>query len=425
MIPLLLAVLSGLARPCGAVASLPPVEGLPAEAPPAAVLPWLVHPTASGMRVVLPIVDTDPNSGTSAGVMPVWIVLSGSATIRQIHVVSLTYNDNFGVSGSYQYFYFTKKDTNVLARVGMSQRFDREAVGEYTSDRFLDRDVRVGGRLEFTKDSSRRFYGIGPAAPKDAESNYTMDTINYRVAAGVPLSEGSPFTATLTHQLQADDLSNGGVESVRDLRAVHPATADELETRRHDLSLRGSLEYDTRDNPTAPVRGADGVAYLEGAHKDALSEYDYYRYGGELKSFHPFYADGDPEPFTVSAVRVRFESLQGSVPFWLLPQLGGKYSHRAYGEGRFVDHSSIVFGGEQRIRLYSTGVSGTNASFWLDPFFALGAVAPSPDAFQRKYLRPVVGTALRVVSRPNVVGSADFGVGQEGLKVFLDINYTF
>lgn len=34
------------------------------------------------------------------------------------------------------------------------------------------------------------------------------------------------------------------------------------------------------------------------------------------------------------------------------------------------------------------------------------------------YLRWMVG-------RPQVAGSADFGYGQEGLKVFLDINYTF
>jgi hypothetical protein len=37
----------------------------------------------------------------------------------------------------------------------------------------------------------------------------------------------------------------------------------------------------------------------------------------------------------------------------------------------------------------------------------------------------VFGTSLRAVAKPQVVGSLDFGVGREGLAVFMDINYSF
>ncbi len=385
----------------------------------------LIRPTKSGIRAVMPVIDTDPNNGTSVGAMPVWVELNGSSTIGQIHALAVAYNTNVGVTGQYQYFLFPEPESSFVVRLGLSQRFDREAVTEYTTSRFRGRALYFNNHIEFSKDSSKRFFGVGADTPKTGESSYTMDTIGYRIGVGVPLWEESPFHATLTNQLQANDVSNGGVEWLPDLGALYPGTFRDVSERHTDISLRGSLEYDTRDSPITTSRGSNGVVFLEGAHKDALSEYDYHRYGLELKTFHPFGGEGDSEPATITALRLRFENVQGTVPFWLLSSLGGKYSHRAYGEGRFVDHSMTVFGGEQRIRLYATKVGKTSASFWLDPFFAFGTVATQPELFQMKYLRPVVGAALRVVCRPSIVGSADFGMGQEGLKVFLDVNYTF
>jgi len=85
----------------------------------------------------------------------------------------------------------------------------------------------------------------------------------------------------------------------------------------------------------------------------------------------------------------------------------------------------IVTGMEQRCRLMAMRVGGVTTSFWLDPFVAVGTVFPDPASMQAKYFRPVYGFALRAVGRPQIVGSADFGYGQEGLKIFLDINYAY
>jgi len=63
--------------------------------------------------------------------------------------------------------------------------------------------------------------------------------------------------------------------------------------------------------------------------------------------------------------------------------------------------------------------------FQLAPFVGAGTVFDSPEKMHRRFVRPVVGAAVRAVAKPQVVGSIDFAVGQEGLSVFMDINYSF
>ena len=61
----------------------------------------------------------------------------------------------------------------------------------------------------------------------------------------------------------------------------------------------------------------------------------------------------------------------------------------------------------------------------LAPFIGLGEVFDNPQVAAARYARPVVGAAIRAVAKPQVVGSVDFGMGREGLSVFMDINYSF
>ncbi|MCP4619897.1 MAG: hypothetical protein GY844_26105 [Bradyrhizobium sp.] len=59
------------------------------------------------------------------------------------------------------------------------------------------------------------------------------------------------------------------------------------------------------------------------------------------------------------------------------------------------------------------------------PFVGVGNVFRQPGKAKAKYLRPVFGGAIRAIARPQVVGSVDFGIGQEGPAIFMDINSSF
>ena len=172
-------------------------------------------------------------------------------------------------------------------------------------------------------------------------------------------------------------------------------------------------------------RGAYGLAFIQGSNQALLSEFNYYRYGLDLRGFLPVYLQAEPEPEFITATRFYFDQLNGNAPFWALPRLGGKYTLRSYGEGRFLDHGMTLLSLEERCRVYQRKVAGTTASFWIDPFLGLGTVFPRPELMQEKHMHPAAGVAFRGIARPQVVGSLDFGFGQEGLKIFLDINYSF
>lgn len=403
--------------------------GVPAAAPDEGRSPLMVrlmlHPTTNGVFVTVPVVDSDPNSGVTFGLMPVWVRAGKDGTIREIHAPSLTYNPYFGFAAKYEYYDFTKEHRTQQFRASSAEKYNRGVVYEYDTTRFLDRDMRANARAEYSRDGSARFFGFGPNAPRSGESNYTLDTLNERLTWGMPVREGSPFSVDLQQQVQANEVRPGAITAPDDLINKYPDIGRDLHPRRRDAFFRVTLTYDTRDSDVTTSSGTYAFVFADGSYDGIIGQYDYNRYGAGAREFWPTFDGGDAEPRFITAARARFEDLRGSAPFWTQPQLGGKYIFRGYGEGRFIDDGLAVAGLEERCRVYARKISGITASFWVDPFVEAGTVFRSPELMQSKYVHPDAGVALRAVGRPQVVGSADFAYGQEGLKIFLDINYSF
>ena len=167
-------------------------------------------------------------------------------------------------------------------------------------------------------------------------------------------------------------------------------------------------------------RGFFFQTYAEYAVRGFLSSYDYSRYGLDGRYFRPW--EGKD---TATAARLKYEQLRGDAPFFLKPSLGGKYNLRAYGAGRYVDRGMAVASVEQRFIVHREKMAGVTAELEIAPFVELGSVFDLPKRASRRYARPAYGAAVRAVARPQVVGSVDIGVGQEGVSVFMDINYSF
>ena len=398
------------------------------EPVPTLILPTGRNPffskTKEGLSLRLPVFSYDPNDGPTYGLLAVWVVAGTSSTIKSVHAPFVTYNTHFGVTVAYQYFHFPSPATTVSAFGSLSQYWNRAAIAEYDTRDLNGTGVSLDARAEHSRDGSRRFYGIGPASPQSGLSNYTFDTINSLLVVGLPFSPGSRWSVKARNVVQADEIE-GSFPPIPDTVKLYPDLTRNLQYRRVNLSNRLILVYDDRDSVNATSRGTYGEAFIAGSRTDMLSAYNYTRYGATFKTFLPTGGAGDAEPRFISAFDARFENINGSMPFWLMPELGGKYSLRSYGEGRFFDHSMIVVGAEERCRVYSTKISGLPASFWIDPFVGLGTVASEPDRFRNKYMRPAAGVGLRVVSRPQMVESLDLAYGQEGLTTFFDFNYAF
>ena len=385
-----------------------------------AALRWMIRPLRRGMFIRLPVMDTDPNRGITVGVMPIVVLQAKDQDrIEQIHAPSVTYNKNFGVIPTYRYYYYPQPDASLVARASIS-KYEGEGMAQYEDAGFLGTDKDVLLRGQFNIDAGRRYYGDGPDTQKTAEGNYKENYWQYQWGVGTPLREGSSWRARVSQRYQAERVLDGPLSNLPRFRDIYPAEFSDRAQQTDETRL--SLLYDTRDHAVTTTRGTYLETYAEAAVRGFLSQYDYKRYGFDARWFKP-QGEGDARVF---AIQTTYEQILGATPpFWILPSLGGKYSLRAYGDGRYVDRGAATLNAEERFKVFEAKTAGVTTEFQLAPFAGVGTVFDSPGTMAGRYLRPVVGAAIRAVARPQVVGSVDFGVGREGLSVFMDINYSF
>jgi hypothetical protein len=381
---------------------------------------WMIKPLRRGMFIRLPIMDTDPNRGITLGVMPIWVVQGETDDrIKQIHAPSITYNKDFQLIPTYRYYYYPQEDATFIGRASYS-KFEREALGEYEDGSVFGSDYDIYARLQYNVDAGQRFFGFGPDSVKKNESNYREEYTQYKFGLGAPFGHGSPWRVHFSKHYQSGRFTEGALPNLPDFASSFPGQI----SRRYQQTNenRFSLDYDTRDHAVTTSRGAYFQTFAEYAIRGFESQYDYNRYGLDARWFRPWDSDKDK----VLAIQAKFEQLLGPTPpFWIQSRLGGKYSLRAYGDGRYIDRGMAAVNIEQRFKILEKKTAGVTTEIQLAPFIGMGEVFDNPNRAAARYARPVVGAAIRAVAKPQVVGSVDFGVGREGLAVFMDINYSF
>lgn len=380
----------------------------------------IMSPVKHGMFIRLPVIDTDPNRGVTYGIMPIWVLQEGSSDrIRSIHAPSLTYNGIFRITPTYRYYLYPTDKASYEFRSSYSTVVDREIFGQMEDQDFLGKKVAVHAEAHYNVDGSGRFFGYGPNSARSAETNFTRQTIQYSWHVGLPVFRDSGFKFNFGHHLAGERIAPGPIDGLPDLQTRFPQAAG---THWHqDGELQLYVDYDTRDSAVTTTQGSYGKILIENSQRVWGSEFAFQRYQLDLRHFYKH----APEDRFVTAGRVLLENLLGDAPFYLRPSLGGKYSHRAYGDGRYIAHSLVTASLEERITLHKIPLAGVVTEFELAPFFEVGTVAGSAHRFAAKTARPVVGAAFRAIARPQVVGSIDIGVGREGPNVFMDINYSF
>ncbi len=385
------------------------------------VLSYMIHPIKNGMGIYLPVIAADPNSGVTYGVMPIWVIQSPKTErITYIHAPSLTYNQYFGWSPTYRLYYYPTDVSNVVLR-GSWDRYEHEAFASYDDQRFLGKNMAASLLFQNNVDASRRFYGLGPTAPLSGQTNYTADYIRAQGSLGIPLGyDDSNWKIYLRNHFIEERTYGGPIAGLPSFQTTYPG---EFSPSRQNIDdWRMSLGYDSRDSTVTPSRGSQLQLYSEYSAQALGSGYDYDRYGVKASHLRNW---GDKKAGT-TAVGFQFEQLLGSdIPFWDLPSLGGKYSLRAYGDGRFVDNGMVAVNAEQRFTVYQAEMAGVKVQGQVAPFIGVGTVFDTVENAQGKYLRPVIGAAVRAIAPPQVVGSIDIGLGQEGAAVFMDVNYSF
>lgn len=372
----------------------------------------MTHIEGHAGRIYFPAIATDPNAGPKYGILPTWLWTDDHGQIRHLLAPSLTYNQTFGFTPTFRYYFYPTAESRLFVIGSRAWRNDYRAAIRYRDRDFLHGRCTLEIDLNHEAEGALRFFGFGPRSPSAAEVNYTRKEELVQLEVGIPIV--SRWQIVPGWRFHQTEIAPGAIDSLPQIPQVFQGRAT--------LWLpRMSLVRDSRDRSVTPTRGSYTEVFTEVVNPALGHEVNYQRYGGEWRWYVPHRANRG-----VATVRGLMDwAVGGELPFAFHADLGGARLLRGFGEGRFLDRGRLVVNFEERWTVYTLEVVSAVTQFQLAPFVEVGQVFRTPDRLRLKDVEPVAGVAVRAIVPPTVVGTIDFGVGREGPAIFIGVDYPF
>ena len=367
--------------------------------------------------IPIPEVATDPNAGTSFGVLPVYLVTDEEKQIRKIYAPDVTYNSQLGFGARFRVFGYPSEDTAWYIVGGVRQQIEREFDADYSTGIKRSEPWSFSARALYDRSATPRFFGIGNDTTLSERTNYTQEQ-GYADAV-IARNFTSQLQASFEMRPRAVTIEPGVLE-----QSIPPAFLGS----ENEWLNRVALSYDTRDSPIAPTQGTALTLFAGGSDRQFLSSISYAKLGIDARQLVPL-----TDRFTLAGhVALQYMPGSGSVPFWALSRLGGDRSEigerqplRGFGEGRFIDRNLSSGTLELRSGIVDLDLFSQEISVQAAPFIDAGRVFHSIGQNPVSGLHPAGGIGLRAIARPFIVGYVDVGYGAEGVAIFSGINYPF
>jgi outer membrane protein assembly factor BamA len=423
-------LLTTLSRVCGAdpadVSAPAPADasGKQPSPPPPQLTHW--YDLSRLPFLPIPSVGTDPNSGTTVGLLPVWLRTNDNHDITRIIAPDITHNPFFGWGAHARLFAYPSTDEQWSIVAGTRERVERGVDFQYQLGRLHEGKFTSTSDADFDRDGTPRFFGVGNNTKENAQTNYTAQTTLLQEQLGWNLTRNWQLLYTIRKRIVK--VLPGTLSSVPSIETLFPHVPG-LDTN-GELLNRYSVVYDTRDDLTAPRHGTRLVIYGGGASVGGIfNDSLYSEAGGDVRSY--WSVSNDTVLATHASLRY-LPSARRPLPFWALSSLGGDTSDvgsgqplRGYGAGRFYDRNEFSANAEIRHVFWGFDAEATHVDLEIAPFLDVGQVFHRTSTFPISNLHEVGGVGFRAIARPSVVGYVDVGYGHEGAAVFTGLNYPF
>jgi hypothetical protein len=375
--------------------------------------------------IPIPEIATDPNGGTTVGVLPVFLFNNDQHQITDILAPDIYDNTNVGAGGHFRWLSYPSPDTQYYVIAGAAQNIARGVDVFYSTGRQHDRRWSLDLRFFYEKDPTERFFGIGNNTSESGQSNYTTKQVYGESKIGLNI--------TPNLQLQWMErpkwvrIQRGALgPQIPFIGTLYP-TVKGLQGGT-EMMNRLMLAYDDRDSPDIPRKGGLYRLFAGISDRRFLSSSSYSQLGADARNYLPI----GSRVTLASHAYLQYTPAGVETPFWAMARLGGEDSLltdqqtlRGYGAGRFVDNNVFVFNLEARTRVYERNLFDTHGVVELAPFFEAGDVFHDFDDNPINHLHPVGGIGFRGIAEPFVVGYVDVGFGGEGSSIFSGVNYPF
>jgi outer membrane protein assembly factor BamA len=269
--------------------------------------------------------------------------------------------------------------------------------------------VSLGAQVKYQDFTAINFFGIGPDAQKDNQSDYRLRYVDIGGFAAVPINPRLTMTA------RAGALR--GMSLRRGTSTLVPATADRfddeaapgLSRQPNYLHADLTIEADSRDVPGYPSRGGHYQFSAAAFHDADFGRYSFGRFEAEAAQYVPISSRSVLSVRGRLAVSTTADGQQ--VPFYELPALGNAHSLRGYSSYRFRDRDLVLFNAEYRWPLLRM-LDG--AIFW-----DAGNVAPTVAGLAQRAVIADYGAGLRLHSKKHLIVRLDVARGREGMQAIV------
>src|SRR5690349_3131717 len=202
----------------------------------AALATALVRPapvSADKSFIPIPEIITDPNEGTTIGLLAVVLFLDEKDEIQYMFAPDFRYNQTKGAFPTVRFFGYPSPARRYSLVAGKSTTKDEDYELEYTDRTFWEGRAFVLAAFLHEKDSTERFWGFGNESlqnpvstprggPRGGESNYTDSDTEAQATPGVWLL---PFV-NLSYRMRIRDyeVERGQVSGIPFIGVTHPET---------------------------------------------------------------------------------------------------------------------------------------------------------------------------------------------------------
>jgi hypothetical protein len=384
--------------------------------------------------IPIPEVATDPNGGTTIGMLAAVLGTDQKHEITSIMAPDLNWNTTMGPGATFRYFDYPDDDTQWFTVVGGSERIASHVEGDYGTGLTRSRWWSGEAHFLFERDPTERFFGIGNNSSFSNQSNYTTEQIMGELLFGINLAED--FQIGVDVRPRWVRIQHGAFSNLPSLGTLFP----NVKGIDGGSVLRNRLiaTYDSRDSMKVPTRGTFFSFYGGFADRAFGSSVSFTEFGFEARHYWQL----NSRMILASHLNARYVPAGNETPFWEMSWLGGDGSGevsdfgvplgeqstwRGYGAGRYIDNNLAVGSLEVRTRVYEKDIFNTHGILEVAPFVDLGQVFhnASSNPVRIDALHPAGGVGFRAIALPFVVGYVDFGAANDGLAVFSGVNYPF
>lgn len=375
--------------------------------------------------VPLPEIITDPNDGTTVGVLATLLMADNDGNVKRMVAPDVRYNDITGVYPSFRYYDYSRPKQRIFLQAGKGTRTGERFDATYAGDELWDGWLDLRGRVFHENDPFERFYGFGNDTPDSAETNYLSDSTV--VLGAVQVNVSHAWHAGMQARVRVLRVHEGGVNSIDQLvddPALNTAPGIDGATI---VGPRFSLRYDTRDDSMLSTEGHLAEAGVEIIDTALGASTSYLRYSLEERSFVPL----RPDKRVILATQAVLEYMQNGqrAPFYERSAIGGTRSLRGFGTNRYIDNDRFFARSELRCAVWTpqwlTRQFQIKGHIEVAPFFETGRVFDTSRRFPLEDLHFVGGAGVRAVIPPQLVAYVDVGTAGDGVAVFTGVDYPF